>query len=163
MLGLSFGELLVLAVVTLIVAGPQELPRVLHKIGRWAGELRRMAADLRASSEVDQFFEESIHSDLREIRKLMRGEWDDILTFQQVERNTSEWEIEKEHEHPLGGVDAYYVLPESAGMDEVLAPSKWSQDPIFTCGLEQDIEPVAADQQFVLPSSLSHPELQKKE
>ena len=47
MFGMSFGELAIVIIVGLIVMGPKELPKVLRKLGQWAGKLRRMAADLR--------------------------------------------------------------------------------------------------------------------
>ena len=79
MFGISFGELAVVVIVALVVMGPKELPKVLRKLGQWAGKLRRMAADLRAQSGIDEALRgEGLDDDIREIRKLARGELDGV-------------------------------------------------------------------------------------
>ena len=76
---MSFGELAVVVIVALVVMGPKELPKVLRKLGQWAGKLRRMAADLRAQSGIDDALRtEGLDDDIREIRKLARGELDGV-------------------------------------------------------------------------------------
>jgi sec-independent protein translocase protein TatB len=45
-------ELLVVAVVALIVFGPQRLPEIARTVGRWLNEMRRMASDVRAEFEA---------------------------------------------------------------------------------------------------------------
>jgi sec-independent protein translocase protein TatB len=73
--GLSFGELAVIIVVALVVMGPKELPKMLRKVGQYAGKLRRMASDLRAQSGIDDALRaEGLAEDIAEIRKLARGE-----------------------------------------------------------------------------------------
>src|SRR3954471_7421423 len=77
---MSFGELAVVIIVALVVMGPKELPKVLRKLGQWAGKLRRMAADLRAQSGIDDALRgEGLDDDIREIRKLARGELDNVV------------------------------------------------------------------------------------
>jgi sec-independent protein translocase protein TatB len=79
MFGLGFGELCVIIVVALVVIGPRDLPKVMRKAGQWAGKLRRMAADARAQSGIDDILADtSITDDLQEIRKLARGELDNV-------------------------------------------------------------------------------------
>jgi sec-independent protein translocase protein TatB len=73
--GLSFGELLVLLVVAVVVLGPKELPRYLRKAGELAGRLRRMAYEMREKSGIDDVLRaEGIDRDIAEIRRLARGE-----------------------------------------------------------------------------------------
>jgi sec-independent protein translocase protein TatB len=73
--GLSFGELLVLLVVAMVVLGPKELPRYLRKAGQFAGRLRRLAYDMREKSGIDEVLRtEGIDRDIAEIRRLARGE-----------------------------------------------------------------------------------------
>jgi sec-independent protein translocase protein TatB len=73
--GLSFGELLVLLMVAVIVLGPRELPRYLRKAGQFAGRMRRLAYELREKSGIDEVLRtEGIDQDIAEIRKLARGE-----------------------------------------------------------------------------------------
>lgn len=79
MFGLGLGEIIIVIVVALVVIGPKDLPKMLRKVGRWAGKLRRMAADLRAQSGIDDALRsEGLADDLAEIRKLARGELDAV-------------------------------------------------------------------------------------
>jgi sec-independent protein translocase protein TatB len=48
MFDISWSELLILAVVTLIFVGPKELPVFLRTIGRYAGAMKRQANEFRA-------------------------------------------------------------------------------------------------------------------
>ena len=84
MFGLSFGELVMLLLVAVIVLGPKELPRYLRKAGQFAGQLQRMARDMRAKSGIDDVLRsEGIGSDIAEIRRLAtfaRGELGSIMT-----------------------------------------------------------------------------------
>lgn len=81
MFGLSFGELVVLLIVAVVVLGPKELPKYLRKAGQLAGRVRRMAADMREKSGIDEVLRtEGIDRDLAEIRRLARGELGGIAT-----------------------------------------------------------------------------------
>jgi sec-independent protein translocase protein TatB len=77
--GLGLGEIIIIILVALVVIGPKDLPKMLRKVGKWAGKLRRMAADLRAQSGIDDALRsEGLADDLAEIRKLARGELDAV-------------------------------------------------------------------------------------
>lgn len=47
MLNIGPGEILVIALIALIVVGPEQLPSVLRKLGKSAGQLRHMADGLK--------------------------------------------------------------------------------------------------------------------
>lgn len=47
MLGVGWTEMLVIGVVALIVIGPKELPALMHRIGKFAGTIRRMGSDFQ--------------------------------------------------------------------------------------------------------------------
>ncbi len=47
MLSFGIGEMMIVAGVALLVVGPERLPRVLRQLGRWYGQARRAADDLR--------------------------------------------------------------------------------------------------------------------
>lgn len=47
MLGLGWTEMLVIGVVALIVIGPKDLPVVMNRIGKFAGQIRRMGAEFQ--------------------------------------------------------------------------------------------------------------------
>ena len=75
MFGLSFGEFVVLVLVAVVVLGPKEMPRYLRKAGQFAGQLRRMAYEMRTKSGIDEVLRtEGIDRDIAEIRRLARGE-----------------------------------------------------------------------------------------
>ena len=46
MFDIGFWELFILFGIGLVVLGPERLPRVAMKVGRWAGQARRMARSL---------------------------------------------------------------------------------------------------------------------
>ena len=84
MFGLSFGELVMLLLVAVVVLGPKEMPRYLRKAGQLAGQLRRMAYDMRTKSGIDEVLRsDGIGADIAEIRRLAtfaRGELGSIMT-----------------------------------------------------------------------------------
>ena len=52
MFEISWSELLILGIVTLIFVGPKELPVFLRTLGRYAGSIKRQAADFRAQFDA---------------------------------------------------------------------------------------------------------------
>ena len=52
MFEISWSELLILGIVTLIFVGPKELPIFLRTLGRYAGVAKRQVGELRAQFEV---------------------------------------------------------------------------------------------------------------
>ncbi|MCY3750524.1 MAG: Sec-independent protein translocase protein TatB [Gammaproteobacteria bacterium] len=52
MFDIGFWELLVIAVVSLLVAGPERLPGLVRDVGRWVRKLRRYA--MQAKYEFEQ-------------------------------------------------------------------------------------------------------------
>ena len=61
MFNIDWGELFVIVVVALVVVGPKDLPRMMRKVGQWAGRARAMADQFRRSfddiarqSELDE-------------------------------------------------------------------------------------------------------------
>lgn len=71
MFDVSFTELLLIALVALIVLGPQRLPEVARTAGQWVGKLRRFVSDVK--QDLDR---EMNQSELAELRKL-KAEIDD--------------------------------------------------------------------------------------
>src|SRR5690349_859028 len=64
MFDISWSELLVIAVVAIVVIGPKDLPRVLRSLGRWTGQVKRMARDFQ-----NQFNEALREAELDTIKK----------------------------------------------------------------------------------------------
>lgn len=65
MFEISWSEILILAIVTLVFVGPKELPVFLRTLGRYAGSIRKQAAEFRRhfddamrEAELDQMKKE---------------------------------------------------------------------------------------------------------
>lgn len=67
-------ELLIIALVTLVVIGPKDLPRVMRTVGNWVGKARGMARHFR--SGIDTMIRES---ELEEMEKKWREENERIM------------------------------------------------------------------------------------
>ncbi|MGA3120183.1 MAG: hypothetical protein ABSF69_05380 [Polyangiaceae bacterium] len=136
MFGLSFGEMIMVLGVAMVVLGPKELPRYLRRAGQLAGRLRRLAADMREKSGIDEVLRtEGIDRDIAEIRKLTRGELAGIVTSVRSVPNAVRFTnppatpyapppapappelaapINRQREYPLEGADSYGALPDTA-------------------------------------------------
>ncbi len=158
MFGLSFGELCVLVLVAVVVLGPKELPKYLRKAGQLAGQLRRMAFEMREKSGIDQVLRvEGIDRDIAEIRSLARGELGGVAaaarataeavrprpapngtsqaspvpaTAAKSEANA----VDRGREYPPEGPDAYGAMPDTAVVYDSLAASPLASDPLYTRG-----------------------------
>ena len=64
MFDFSWGEIMLIGVVALIVIGPKELPAVLRTIGQWVGKVRRMAAEFQG-----QFQEAMREAEMADLKK----------------------------------------------------------------------------------------------
>ncbi len=160
MFGFSFGELVVLIIVGIVVLGPKELPAVLRKLGMWSGKLRRMASDIRAQSGIDEVLRsEGIGENIAEIRKLARGELDHITREASVDlRGTSPARgsngrpapalsahdpygdvdlvpIVREREYPREGADSYRAVSDTAIVyADTLPPSPLATSTLYLTG-----------------------------
>lgn len=76
MFGIGAVEFLLIAVVALLVIGPQQMPRALYLLGRGLGKLRRFSADIQ--SGLDKFTEET---ELEEIAREANQAGDALTEF----------------------------------------------------------------------------------
>ncbi len=74
MFDIAPSELLLLAVVTLVVIGPKELPRVMRTVGTWMGRARGMANQFKAG--LDEMVREA---ELAEMEKHWKAENERIM------------------------------------------------------------------------------------
>jgi len=72
MFDIGWSELLLIAVVTLIVVGPKELPGLLRMVGRYVGIVRRHASEFRA--QFDDVIRETEIENLRDEMTELRDE-----------------------------------------------------------------------------------------
>ena len=73
MLDMSWGEIMVIGAVALIVIGPKDLPKALRTVGQMTGKLRRMAAEFQG-----QFNEAMREAELDEVKKQLQGVNDSV-------------------------------------------------------------------------------------
>ena len=59
--GIGFSELIILALIGLIVLGPERLPRVARQIGNWVGQARKMTRVMRRQLEDELDFDENLN------------------------------------------------------------------------------------------------------
>jgi sec-independent protein translocase protein TatB len=64
MFDISWGKLVIIGVVALIVIGPKELPAVLRTLGQWMGKIRRMAGEFQG-----QFQEAMREAEMADLKK----------------------------------------------------------------------------------------------
>lgn len=155
--GFSFSELVVVVIVALVVMGPKDLPKMLRKIGRWAGQLRRAAADLRAQSGIDDALRsEGLAEPINEIRKLARGELDAVRRDMDISGSSGvtsavtagastataspygqadDFYVVRDREYPRDGADSYAALPDNAIVYiETMPKSAHYRDPLYRMG-----------------------------
>lgn len=109
MFGLSFGELVVLAIVAIVVVGPKNLPTLMRTLGQWMGRVRRMATDIRTESGIDDMLElDGLRSEIHNFRRLASGE---LLLLEDEARRVVK-EPDRAREYPRIGVDSYDAISE---------------------------------------------------
>ncbi len=139
-----------MVIVALVVMGPKDLPKMLRRVGQWAGKIRRAAADLRAQSGIDDALRsEGLSEDIAEIRKLARGELDAVQRAARIEDDAyrapiasdgysqrgDDFYVVRDREYPRDGADAYGALPDNAIVyAETLPRSPLARDPLYRLG-----------------------------
>ena len=126
---------------------------MLRKAGIWAGRLRRMAADLRAQSGIDDLIRhEGLDRDIAEIRKLARGEIEGVVASTKLPerrepapRLRPNLQVDAEREWPKGGADSYGALPEHSNVYAGELPgSELAKSALYTTGVREEAAAAAA-------------------
>ncbi len=76
MLDMSWGEIMVIGAVALIVIGPKDLPKALRTVGQVTGKLRRMASEFQG-----QFNEAIREAELDDVKKQLQGVNDSVSSL----------------------------------------------------------------------------------
>jgi sec-independent protein translocase protein TatB len=76
MLDMSWGEVMVIGAVALIVIGPKDLPRALRTVGQVTGKIRRMAAEFQG-----QFQEAMREAELDDVKQQLQGMNDSVSSM----------------------------------------------------------------------------------
>jgi sec-independent protein translocase protein TatB len=105
----SWSHILILLGVALVVVGPQELPRLMHMAGRWAGKARGMANEFKRS-----FDEMARQTELDELRKEVEAlRTNNPLTDIQNSLNETV-DLSAASEKPQPGTVAYEAMLDNA-------------------------------------------------
>lgn len=127
-------ELAVVAMVALVVVGPQKLPGMLRSVGEWVGKMRRMTMEMRAQSGIDQILREEGIDGVRELRSLLRGEAAAARHAVQMKHDTMP-EPDVSAEYPIEGADVAGALPDdlvpaASARAEEQAPEEEHSEPL---------------------------------
>ena len=90
MFDFSFWELAIVLAVALLVVGPDKLPALAAKIGRWVGKAKRMITAVRSDIE-----EELKAAELKEMLEKQQSEISQLRNILNDSQNEVEQEIEK--------------------------------------------------------------------
>jgi sec-independent protein translocase protein TatB len=122
--GVSFSELVVIAVIALVVVGPRKLPEILGQAGRWLGKLRNMTTEVRRQTGIDEILRaEGIAGGINELRSILRPGLGGVGNFganftpalrsdSAVNEHGEAIEYDRYREYPTEGPDAYGCIPE---------------------------------------------------
>lgn len=135
--GVSFGEIAVIALVVLVVVGPQKLPGMLRSLGQWIRKARIMTSEVRAQTGIDEILrQEGIDGGLAELRGMLRGDLGgfarpaqrdqgpEIDPYARLPREERDWApLDVDREYPAEGVDAAGAVPDDLVADEAVVHS----------------------------------------
>ena len=128
MFGISFGEIAVVALVVLLVMGPQRLPGMLRDLGAWIRKFRVMTTEVREKTGIDDILrDEGIEGGLNELRGMLRGDFRSFMHEPMVRpaqppptspRATVQTVVDPTREYPPDGPDAAGALPDDLVTDD---------------------------------------------
>ena len=119
MFDIGFSELLVIAIVALIVIGPERLPKVARTLGHLFGRMQRYVNDVKADISREM--------ELDELKKMQSSMEDAARSFQSsVSQGVSEAESEMNRlaQDTQSAVDAYAEAPAPARAPAAAGPEQ---------------------------------------
>ena len=131
--GIGGFEYLIIAIVALVVVGPERLPLMLRKLGQWVAKARRMADEFRSS--FDEMARQSELDELRkEVEALRRGQSNMLPLGPEAEATFRE--IRDDLNRP--------VDTPTAPAPALETPDEWPDSAPVMAPLEPAAEPVAS-------------------
>ncbi|MGZ3172577.1 MAG: Sec-independent protein translocase protein TatB [Croceibacterium sp.] len=121
MLGLDWGELLVIIVVAVVVIGPKDMPLALRTAGRWIARIRRVSNHFRSGLEAmirEAEMEEMEQKWAAQNEKIMREHSPDAPR-----------EME-----PTGAYPSQPAAPPETGAAEAVTPAPAAEEPQLPFG-----------------------------
>lgn len=116
MFGLSFGEVVLLCLLGIVVVGPRNLPQMMRQLGKTVSKVRRMTSEIREQSGIDDILRaEGIEREVAEIKKLATGRIMDIRLDDEPGVSRPVHVVPpRSREYPTRGPDSYGALPDDA-------------------------------------------------
>jgi sec-independent protein translocase protein TatB len=149
MLDMSWGEVMVIGAVALIVIGPKDLPRALRTVGQVTGKVRRMAAEFQG-----QFQEAIREAELDDVKQQLQGMNDSVSSSV----NTGFNPIQTIRDELKGAVEAPVSTQPAVSTEEPAgAPAQVTGEATLSTPAEPDIplpEPPIDDPAEVIAESL---------
>jgi sec-independent protein translocase protein TatB len=130
MFDIGFSELLVIAIVALIVIGPQQLPKVARTLGHLFGRMQRYVNDVKADITREMELEE-----LKKMRTSMEDAARSFQTSVDKEVGSTETELNRLAQDTQSAVDGFggaepaAALPEAPAAPGQPAPETKPQPP----------------------------------
>jgi sec-independent protein translocase protein TatB len=128
MFDISWGELVLIGMVALIVIGPKELPTVLRTAGQWMTKIRRMASEFQG-----QFQEAMREAEFADLKKQVESIADPTKAFdeynpletarKEVESAFDEKNLTPSAADPLAAADAPPSPPAEAAVGAEVTPA----------------------------------------
>jgi sec-independent protein translocase protein TatB len=115
MFDIGFPELFIVALVMLVVLGPERLPETLRTAGLWLGRLRRSFASVKAEIEKEvgmddikrQLHNEAIMDEMKRLESEVRGEPDAAARNAQTDHSEDDPDPPGQHESRQDDDDDY--------------------------------------------------------
>jgi sec-independent protein translocase protein TatB len=122
MFDISWGKLLIIGVVALIVIGPKELPVVLRTLGQWMAKIRRMAGEFQG-----QFNEAMREAEMADLKK----QFDETTSTLNSALDTTSFknDMEKLINDPMGTEPSATSTPATPPADPA-TPAPTPSDPV---------------------------------
>jgi sec-independent protein translocase protein TatB len=90
MFDISWGELVLIGIVALIVIGPKELPGVLRSLGQWTAKIKHMAGEFQG--QFQEAMREAEMADLKKQADNLTGTVSDIANFDPMKETQAQME-----------------------------------------------------------------------
>jgi sec-independent protein translocase protein TatB len=113
MFDLSWGEVMVIGAVALIVIGPKDLPKALRTVGNMTAKVRRMASEFQS-----QFNDAMREAELDEIRKQVEGVNQSVAGFNPIQT------VRDELKGAIEGPATPSGSPASSGPNPLIPPAE---------------------------------------
>ena len=128
MFDMSWGEVMVIGAVALIVIGPKDLPKALRTLGNMTAKVRRMASEFQS-----QFNDAMREAELDEIRKQVEGVNQSVADFNPIQTVRDELK---------GAIEGPVAPPSTAASDpNPLVPPESALPPLPEPAAPVQLEP----------------------